>query len=347
MGKGSKARAGRAARRRAQGRRGRAGAEGRRALTAEGDARPQLSGKAAAKAEKKRKKAAKARADKAVEPVTWTDALRVGPGFRLADLDPRSTPGLHAATRPTGKEVMGELQARLGDLQERLFAESKGGGDALGAARHPGHGHLRQGRHHAPRRRRRRPAGRADHLVQGAERRGEATPVPLAHPARAATTGPDRGVRPQPLRGRAHRAGARPGAAHHVVAPLRADQRLRAGRRRRRHRGRQGDAAHLRRRAEGTPRRAARARGQALEVQPGRHRRARPTGPTTCRPTRPPSRSARRTPRRGSSCPPTASGTPGSPCTNLLLEHLEAMDPKWPAADFDVEEQKERLALTP
>ena len=52
-------------------------------------------------------------------------------------------------------------------------------------------------------------------------------------------------------------------------------------------------------------------------------------------------------PRRGSSCPPTASGTPASPCTNLLLEHLEAMDPKWPAADFDVEAEKERLALTP
>jgi len=33
--------------------------------------------------------------------------------------------------------------------------------------------------------------------------------------------------------------------------------------------------------------------------------------------------------------------------TNLLLEALEEMDPKWPAADFDVEAEKERLALTP
>ena len=33
--------------------------------------------------------------------------------------------------------------------------------------------------------------------------------------------------------------------------------------------------------------------------------------------------------------------------TNLLLEHLEAMDPQWPAADFDVEAEKARLALTP
>ena len=30
----------------------------------------------------------------------------------------------------------------------------------------------------------------------------------------------------------------------------------------------------------------------------------------------------------------------------LLLEDLEAMDPEWPAADFDVEAEKERLALT-
>jgi PPK2 family polyphosphate:nucleotide phosphotransferase len=29
---------------------------------------------------------------------------------------------------------------------------------------------------------------------------------------------------------------------------------------------------------------------------------------------------------------------------NLVLEHLEAMDPVWPAADFDVEAEKERLA---
>jgi PPK2 family polyphosphate:nucleotide phosphotransferase len=86
-----------------------------------------LSGKAAEKARKKRADAAKARKDKAVEPVTWTDALRVGPGFSLGDLDPHSTPGF-TGDKAEGKEVMDELQSRLGDLQERLFAESKGGG---------------------------------------------------------------------------------------------------------------------------------------------------------------------------------------------------------------------------
>jgi hypothetical protein len=29
---------------------------------------------------------------------------------------------------------------------------------------------------------------------------------------------------------------------------------------------------------------------------------------------------------------------------NLVLEHLETMDPQWPAADFDVEAEKQRLA---
>ena len=100
-------------------------AEGKKAPKVTPDAK--LSGKAAAKAKKNQKKAAKARADKAVQPVTWTDALRVGPGFSLADLDPHSTPGF-TGDKADGKDVMGELQARLGDLQERLFAESKGGG---------------------------------------------------------------------------------------------------------------------------------------------------------------------------------------------------------------------------
>ncbi len=87
----------------------------------------ELTGKAAAKARRKRTAAAKARSDETVQPVTWTDALRVGPGFRLADLDPHSTPAF-IGDKEAGKQVMGGLQSRLGDLQERLFAESRGGG---------------------------------------------------------------------------------------------------------------------------------------------------------------------------------------------------------------------------
>jgi hypothetical protein len=30
----------------------------------------------------------------------------------------------------------------------------------------------------------------------------------------------------------------------------------------------------------------------------------------------------------------------------LLIDHLEQMDPQWPTADFDVEHEKVRLAAT-
>ena len=132
MGKGSKAKAATkstkdssskgAGARKGKGR-GKAGAPSRAEVTPD----RKLSGKAAEKAKRKRAAAAKARKDEAVEPVTWSDALRVGEGFVLADLDPHSTPGF-SGDKKEGKEVMGELQSRLGDLQERLFAESKGGG---------------------------------------------------------------------------------------------------------------------------------------------------------------------------------------------------------------------------
>ncbi len=112
-----------------KGTRGKGGASAKAGAPSRAKVTPdrKLSGKAAEKARKKRADAAKARKDKAVEPVTWTDALRVGPGFSLGDLDPHSTPGF-TGDKAEGKEVMDELQSRLGDLQERLFAESKGGG---------------------------------------------------------------------------------------------------------------------------------------------------------------------------------------------------------------------------
>ena len=171
----------------------------------------QLSGKAAKKAEKKRKKAAKARGDKAVEPVTWSDVLRVGPGFSLADLDPASTPGLpRGQGRRRGRHGRAPGEARR--PPGAALRGVQGRRPALGAPRHPGHGHLGQGRDHAPRRRRRRPAGRRHHLVQGAERGGATPPVPVADPPRAAAPRHGRRLRPQPLRGRPHRPRPRPRA---------------------------------------------------------------------------------------------------------------------------------------
>ncbi|MEO7421641.1 MAG: polyphosphate kinase 2 family protein [Ornithinibacter sp.] len=83
--------------------------------------------KAERKAQKAKDAAAKARADDAVEASSWADLLRVDGGFDLAAIDPGSTPGFDGDKKDAEK-VMAELQTRLGDLQERLFAESKGGG---------------------------------------------------------------------------------------------------------------------------------------------------------------------------------------------------------------------------
>ena len=67
-------------------------------------------------------KKAKSRASATIE-----ELLRVGPGFRLADVDCESTPGFDGGKRK-GKEALADHAAELGDWQERLFAESKGGG---------------------------------------------------------------------------------------------------------------------------------------------------------------------------------------------------------------------------
>jgi PPK2 family polyphosphate:nucleotide phosphotransferase len=57
--------------------------------------------------------------------------LRVGPGFRLADVDPGSTPGFATTGKHSPKKRgTAELDAnvgRLAELQERLFASSTGG----------------------------------------------------------------------------------------------------------------------------------------------------------------------------------------------------------------------------
>ncbi|MBM6403954.1 polyphosphate kinase 2 family protein [Phycicoccus sp. CSK15P-2] len=88
----------------------------------------ELTGKAKRKAERKKAEAAAARRDDAVEARSWSDVLRAEPGVSLAELDPRSTPGFDGKKKDA-EEVMAELQARLTDLQERLFAESRGGGE--------------------------------------------------------------------------------------------------------------------------------------------------------------------------------------------------------------------------
>ncbi|MEO7236259.1 MAG: PPK2 family polyphosphate kinase [Lapillicoccus sp.] len=68
-------------------------------------------------------------ADAAVveEARTLADELRADKGFVLADLDPESTPGFSDGKK-AGQEALADHASELGDWQEKLFAESKGGG---------------------------------------------------------------------------------------------------------------------------------------------------------------------------------------------------------------------------
>ncbi|MET0813145.1 MAG: polyphosphate kinase 2 family protein [Microbacterium sp.] len=58
----------------------------------------------------------------------WTtdasDILRVNPGFRLADVDPRSTPG-HTGRKDHGTQDLQAGVAELDEYQERLYAASR------------------------------------------------------------------------------------------------------------------------------------------------------------------------------------------------------------------------------
>jgi PPK2 family polyphosphate:nucleotide phosphotransferase len=56
-----------------------------------------------------------------------SETLRVGEGFSLADVDPDSTPG-YSGSKVDGKALLADLDDELGELQEKLFAESRFGG---------------------------------------------------------------------------------------------------------------------------------------------------------------------------------------------------------------------------
>ncbi|MCE1177521.1 MAG: polyphosphate kinase 2 family protein [Micrococcales bacterium] len=58
---------------------------------------------------------------------SFREALRVEKGFVLADLDPSSTPGF-SGDKAAGQAALEPLAAPIGELQERLYAEARGGG---------------------------------------------------------------------------------------------------------------------------------------------------------------------------------------------------------------------------
>lgn len=80
-------------------------------------------------AKQEAKAAAKAaeEAAKSPTPDAFVDALRVRPGFVLADLDPASTPAF-GGDKAAGAALLGPLAVQVSDLQERLYADSKAGG---------------------------------------------------------------------------------------------------------------------------------------------------------------------------------------------------------------------------
>jgi len=60
---------------------------------------------------------------------SFTRALEAGPGFVLAERDPRSTPG-YDGDKAAGAELMARTVPELDDLQERLYAEATAGATA-------------------------------------------------------------------------------------------------------------------------------------------------------------------------------------------------------------------------
>ncbi len=60
---------------------------------------------------------------------TFTKALEAGPGFVLSDRDPRSTPG-YDGDKDAGAKLMASTAPELAEMQEQLYAESKAGGKA-------------------------------------------------------------------------------------------------------------------------------------------------------------------------------------------------------------------------
>ncbi|KAB7742386.1 polyphosphate kinase 2 family protein [Nostocoides sp. F2B08] len=66
--------------------------------------------------------------DEILSRTTFREALRAGPSFDLSALDPRSTPAFDG-DKEAAEELMTPLADRASDLQEMLYAESKAGGN--------------------------------------------------------------------------------------------------------------------------------------------------------------------------------------------------------------------------
>ena len=271
------------------------------------------------------------------------EAVEFSSGDVLADIDP-------AATGDGTRVARGDRGGDGGAARRALRACRSGStprASAVATARCScccRDGHLRQGRHRAPGRRRHEPGRRAHPLVQEADLRGARARLPVARRQRDAGRRRGRGVQPVAVRGRPGRARARPRAEERVVDALRPHQRVRAPSGRRRHPPRQGDAPHL----EGGAEAAARPSGWRTRPSTGSTTRATcrsaRSGTTTRRRTRTPSPGAPPMPRRGTSCRPTSKWYRNWVVANLLVDALRDLDPQYPPAGFDLAEQRRLVA---
>ena len=262
----------------------------------------------------------------------------------LAGVDSRSTPGFDG-DKKDARGAMDDVGEELADLQERLWANGTRddprsvllvlqGMDTSGKG-----GMIR----HA--------AGLVDPQGLHITSFKKPTPEELEHDflwrVEKALPPPGKigGLRPIAVRGRPDLPRARARSGRGDRAPVRRDQRLRAGLRRRRRHHRQVHAAHLRRRPEGA---AVRAPGR-----PDKHWKYNPDDLDE--------RALWADYQQAYDLALERCSTDAAPwfvvpsgrkwyrdwaVATLLLEHLQVLDLTWPDADFDVEAEKARVAAS-
>lgn len=79
-------------------------------------------------ADSKKSKKSASSADTAASDRPFSEALRVREGFVLADVDPRSTPAF-SGDKVAGKQALVGADEEMDGLQERLYAQGRSGGD--------------------------------------------------------------------------------------------------------------------------------------------------------------------------------------------------------------------------
>ena len=134
----------------------------------------------------------------------YVDPFRItkGKGFRLKDFDPGDTCGLKLDKGEAAELLSAALR---GSRRSRTCSTPRIAGPA---ARLPGDGRGRQGRHDQARHVGRQPAGLPGLLLQGALGRGARPRLPVALRQAPARARPDRHLQPLVLRGGARRARA-------------------------------------------------------------------------------------------------------------------------------------------